>query len=185
MLGKLLAVTSVGKHPSPRTKVVPGDAKLSVALSCKTATVPLRLRQTPKAKCSTCFLPPPLRVFRALIHVAGVDARAIRPFMSPGFKPGLKRDEDLGTPDNLKWFFTPATFSENIDPFKSRQHTGTEGSELRAGRSAKGRTENLSAAGGDAWMFAQPVPGCVLLFALVPQGSGCTCYICTQLSAVA
>lgn len=41
---------------------------------------------------------------------------------------------------------------------------------------------NLSAAGGDAWMFSQLVLGCVLLFALVPQESGCSRYICTERS---
>lgn len=128
------------------------------------------------------FLPPPLSVFRALISVAGANVRALRPFTSPGFKPGLRCNEELGTPENLKWFSPPQLFGEawpvQMKAGQGHRESYVQGEVPKAG-------QRTSAAGGDAWMFTQPVPGCVWFFALVPQGPGCTCCICTELSAVA
>lgn len=43
-------------------------------------------------------------LLKLLIQLAGIDACAIIPFMSPGCKPGLRHNEELWTVGDLKWF---------------------------------------------------------------------------------
>lgn len=92
------ALEAVGKHqghaggypaPSHRTPLSPTVLQGSSSAS-------------PKAKCLAYFVSPPMRIFKALIQVAVTDAHAVSPFMSPGFKPGLRHNEELGTADNWR-----------------------------------------------------------------------------------
>lgn len=95
------ALEAVGKHqghaggypavpsPVPQDTTVPhGAAGLVLSIS--------------KSQMFGLLCVPPMSIFKALTQVAVTDAHAVSPFMSPGFKPGLRHNEELGTADNWR-----------------------------------------------------------------------------------
>lgn len=72
--------------------------------------------------------------------MAGANACAI-PFTSPGFKPGLRCNEDLGTPGNLKLFSVLQFSGEaRLVQIKAAHRCSGERSICRVG--CDSRTEN-------------------------------------------
>lgn len=150
----------MGKHPSLHAEVVLGDVSLRTAtelLCLKVLSIPKsQVLHLPFASSARCFQSPNPRGWckcscSVPIRVAWLQAR-------PAMQRGISDTRELGMVFTSTTFWGNLASSDEGRPRMQRGDTYVQGEVLKAG-------QRSSAAGGDAWMFTQPVSpwGCSAL----------------------
>lgn len=157
--GRAQALTAAGCHICEQTPrscwgCVPQDSYELLGL--EVLSIPKgQMLHLPFASSTKCF--------RALIPVAGTNVCALHPFMSPGSEPGLRCNEELRTPGNLKrCFYHLHNFLGKLGRFYEGRRRAQRGESCVQGKVQKAGWRS-SAAGGERSVFTQAVPGCVWL----------------------